>query len=48
MDTHKKENFEGFMSQLLETNANLPFYTDFEKCNANVKKETMPDCDLPF
>jgi type II restriction enzyme len=25
------------MSQLLDTNANLAFYTDFQKCNANVK-----------
>ena len=35
--THTKEEFEAFMSQLLETNANLAFYTDFRKCAANVK-----------
>lgn len=37
MSAHTKQEFETFMSQLLDTNANLAFYTDFQKCNANVK-----------
>jgi type II restriction enzyme len=37
MNTHTKQNFETFMSQLLDTNADLAFYTDFQKCNDNVK-----------
>lgn len=37
MSVHTKQEFETFVSQLLDTNANLAFYTDFEKCNANVK-----------
>ena len=37
MNAHSKQEFESFMSQLLDTNANLAFYTDFQKCNANVK-----------
>ena len=38
---HTEEEFKTFMSQLLETNANLGFYTDFEKCHANVNKIAM-------
>ena len=38
---HTKEEFKTFMSQLLETNANLGFYTDFAKCHANVNKIAM-------
>ena len=30
---HTQEEFKTFMSQLLETNANLGFYTDFAKCH---------------
>lgn len=33
-----KPAFEAFMSQLLKTNATLGYYTDFEKCYANVSK----------
>ena len=36
MKAHTQEEFKTFMSQLLETNANLGFYTDFAKCHANV------------
>lgn len=36
MTTRTHEDFQRFMSQLLETNADLAFYTDFEKCRANV------------
>lgn len=36
MIAHTKQDFETFMSQLLETNTNLAFYTDFKKCSANV------------
>lgn len=36
MIAHTKQDFETFMSQLLETNTNLAFYTDFRKCSANV------------
>ena len=38
---HTEEEFKTFMSQLLETNANLGFYTDFAKCHANVNKIAM-------
>ena len=38
---HTQEEFNTFMSQLLETNANLGFYTDFAKCHANVNKIAM-------
>ena len=41
MKAHAKEEFKTFMSQLLETNANLGFYTDFAKCHANVNKISM-------
>lgn len=36
MSTHTKEQFEIFMSQLLETNATLSFYCDFNKVKKNV------------
>lgn len=36
MIVRTKQDFETFMSQLLATNANLAFYTDFQKCSANV------------
>ena len=38
---HTQEEFNTFMSQLLETNASLGFYTDFAKCHANVNKIAM-------
>lgn len=41
MKAHTQEEFITFMSQLLETNANLGFYTDFTKCHANVNKIAM-------
>jgi len=41
MKAHTQEEFKTFMSQLLETNANLGFYTDFAKCHANVNKIAM-------
>ena len=41
MKVHTKQEFQNFMSQLLETNANLAFYTDFQKCHENVKKIAM-------
>lgn len=37
MTQHTHSDFELFMSQLLETNADLSFYTDFDKCYKNVK-----------
>ena len=37
MSTHTKQEFETFISQLLDTNANLAFYTDFQKCSINVR-----------
>ena len=37
MSAHTKQEFETFMSQLLDTNANLAFYTDFQKCNDHVR-----------
>ena len=36
--THTADEFLVFMNQLLETNANLGFYTDFRKCHENVRK----------
>ena len=41
MKVHTEEEFRRFMSQLLTTNANLGFYTDFQKCHENVKKIAM-------
>lgn len=37
MNTHTREQFEYFMSQLKETNTTLDFYCDFEKINNNVE-----------
>lgn len=37
MTEHTHKDFQLFMSQLLETNANLAFYSDFKKCLENVK-----------
>lgn len=36
-NVHTSVEFKKFMSQLLETNATLGFYTDFQKCNENVR-----------
>ena len=36
MSAHTKEQFDKFMSQLLETNATLSFYCDFNKIKKNV------------
>ena len=41
MKAHTEQEFQSFMTQLLETNANLGFYTDFQKCHENVKKIAM-------
>ena len=38
---HTQKEFKTFMSQLLETNANLGFYSDFAKCHDNVNKIAM-------
>ena len=38
MNTHTKEQFNLFMSQLKETNATLDFYCDFEKIQNNLEK----------
>lgn len=37
MNTHRKEKFNEFMSQLKETNATLDFYCDFAKIQSNVE-----------
>ena len=37
MNSHTKEQFDIFMSQLKETNTTLGFYCDFEKINNNVE-----------
>lgn len=34
---HTEEQFQTFMSQLIETNATLDFFSDFEKISANVE-----------
>ena len=36
MKTHTEEEFKVFMAQLIETNAPLSFFSDFEKITANV------------
>ena len=41
MKAHTEQEFHDFMSQLLETNANIGFYPDFQKCHENVKKIAM-------
>lgn len=38
---HTHEAFQTFMKQLLETNVNLGFYTDFSKCHENVSRIAM-------
>lgn len=35
-----KEEFDTFLSQLLETNTTLDFFTDFAKCGNNTTKNT--------
>ncbi|WP_169779743.1 DpnII family type II restriction endonuclease [Campylobacter curvus] len=30
-------NFDGFVSSLRKTNANLGYFTDFEKCDENLQ-----------
>lgn len=37
MNSHTKQQFDAFMSQLKETNTTLDFYCDFEKINKNVE-----------
>ncbi len=37
MKIHTTEEFDMFMSQLVDTNATLDFYTDFEKCKRYVE-----------
>lgn len=41
MNAHTKDEFQTFMSQLLDTNASLDFYCDFGKCYTNVDKIAM-------
>ena len=41
MNTHTKEQFNEFMSQLKETNATLDFFCDFKKIQANVESISM-------
>lgn len=41
MTEHTKQNFEDFVSQLGETNATLPYFTDFGKVGNNVSKIAM-------
>jgi type II restriction enzyme len=38
MNAHTKEEFDIFISQLIETNASLDFFSDFKKIDENVKK----------
>ena len=38
---HTEEQFDEFMSQLVETNASLEFFTDFDKITANVDAISM-------
>ncbi|MCC8176565.1 MAG: type II restriction endonuclease [Bacteroidales bacterium] len=38
MKAHTEEEFTTFLSQLVDTNATLSFYTDFPKCYANVNR----------
>lgn len=38
MLAHSREQFEVFMSQLLDTNATLDFYCDFDKIKQNVEE----------
>ena len=38
---HTEEQFKEFMSQLVETNASLDFFTDFDKITANVDAISM-------
>ena len=35
-NAHTKEQYDEFMSQLLDTNATLDYFCDFEKINRNV------------
>ncbi len=38
MNAHTKEEFDIFISQLIETNASLDFFSDFKKIDENVEK----------
>jgi type II restriction enzyme len=38
MNAHTKEEFDIFISQLIETNASLDFFSDFKKIEENVEK----------
>lgn len=38
MSCHTEQEFQTFMSQLVETHETLSFYTDFEKCYGNVQR----------
>lgn len=41
MNAHTQQEFDLFISQLLETNATLDFFTDFAKCHENVSTVAM-------
>lgn len=41
MSQQRTEEFKAFMSDLLDTHVYLDYFTDFEKCNANVRKIAM-------
>lgn len=46
MATHTTEQFEVFMSQLMETNQTLDFFCDFDKINENVQNIKLSLCML--
>lgn len=48
MITHNKHNFEIFIENLAETNATLPYWTDFVKVEENVSKISMRLNQLNF
>lgn len=48
MNTHTKKQLDTFLSQLVETNATLDFYCDFEKVKKNVAEIEMKLNQLNF
>ncbi len=47
-EAHSQQQFDVFMSQLIETNATLDFYSDFKKIAANVNKIAIKLNQLNF
>ena len=45
-NAHTKEQYDEFMSQLLDTNATLDYFCDFEKISRNVNAVSINNSPL--